>query len=348
MTTPRLPRLRFIPAALVLAIVTLAIVRAVPAAAQTAPPDAPPVEVQITVQPSTVRLGEHVRLTILVHHDERLLVAAERPLQTAELLIVDVAPETRTPPAAGGTRVTTEFGFTLAAFRLGAISPGALRVSWLRDDGVTGELVVTTPTFEVTRTITDPAADLRPLKPQLSLGEAPPLWQRPEALAGGLAVVAAAGAAAVLWRRARRRRAAAGAPSTVDETIEREARARLTAIAERQLPEQAQYEQFYGGVSATVREYLSRRFEFPATAMTTSELAAQMTAHGVERWQARLVSGLLDRCDAAVYAGRHPDPASADHDLTMAFEIVELSRPADPSEPATSPEVVTAGASERP
>lgn len=52
-----------------------------------------------------------------------------------------------------------------------------------------------------------------------------------------------------------------------------------------------------------------------------------MTSHGVDRWQARLVSGLLDRCDRAVYARQYPDPASADHDLTVAFEIVELSRP---------------------
>jgi hypothetical protein len=47
----------------------------------------------------------------------------------------------------------------------------------------------------------------------------------------------------------------------------------------------------------------------------------------VERWQARLVGGLLERCDAAVYAGQRPDPASADHDLTVAFEIIELARP---------------------
>jgi hypothetical protein len=66
-----------------------------------------------------------------------------------------------------------------------------------------------------------------------------------------------------------------------------------------------------------------------------------MTSHGVDRWQARLVSGLLERCDLAVYARQYPDPASADHDLTVAFEIVELSRPqaATPSE-ADVPEVV--------
>ena len=61
-----------------------------------------------------------------------------------------------------------------------------------------------------------------------------------------------------------------------------------------------------------------------------------MVALGVERWQARLVSGLLDRCDGAVYARRRPDPSSADHDLTVAYEIVELSRVASPGAQALS------------
>ena len=60
---------------------------------------------------------------------------------------------------------------------------------------------------------------------------------------------------------------------------------------------------------------------------TAAQLQTRMEGRGVERRQARLVAGLLDRCDAAVYAHRNPDPASADHDLTVAFEIVELSRP---------------------
>ncbi len=83
-------------------------------------------------------------------------------------------------------------------------------------------------------------------------------------------------------------------------------------------------------IAAVVRRYLSERIGFNAHALTTEELERRMTANGVDRWQARLVGGLLERCDAAVYAHRFPDPASADHDLTVAYEIVELSRPGAP------------------
>jgi hypothetical protein len=127
----------------------------------------------------------------------------------------------------------------------------------------------------------------------------------------------------VAWRRSTR------TPELVpaDVTAEEEARQRLDALAVPRTRREADYQQFYGGISLTVREYLAARFGFPAAALTTTELERRMIAEGMDRWQARLVSGLLDRCDDAVYARDYPDPASADHDLTLAYEIVELSRP---------------------
>ena len=68
------------------------------------------------------------------------------------------------------------------------------------------------------------------------------------------------------------------------------------------------FERYYGTISAVVRGYLQDRFGFRATALTASELQARMTDQGVERWQARLVSGLLDRCDAASVRAPPPRP----------------------------------------
>ena len=93
------------------------------------------------------------------------------------------------------------------------------------------------------------------------------------------------------------------------------------------LTDRERYRHFYGELSIAVRAYLAERFGFNATALTTAELSRRFEQVGVGRWQARLASGLLERCDAAVYARARPDPASADHDLTVAYEIVELSRP---------------------
>lgn len=78
----------------------------------------------------------------------------------------------------------------------------------------------------------------------------------------------------------------------------------------------------YRTLASTVRLALSRRYGLPATALTTGEIRRRMEAEGVERWHARLVGGLLEECDAVVYAGYRPASERRQHDLTTAREIV--------------------------
>ena len=84
---------------------------------------------------------------------------------------------------------------------------------------------------------------------------------------------------------------------------------------------------YYGTIAVTVRNYLTERYGFHAFALTTVELRNEMNRRGIDRWQARLVDGLLTQCDSAVYARYMPALERADHDLTAAYEIVEMSRP---------------------
>ncbi|MCC6380875.1 MAG: hypothetical protein IT304_00125 [Dehalococcoidia bacterium] len=79
----------------------------------------------------------------------------------------------------------------------------------------------------------------------------------------------------------------------------------------------------YRRLAATVRRVIAARYGFPAHALTTFELRRRMEGEGVDRWQARLVAGLLEECDAVVYAGYRPAPERRTADLTMAREIVE-------------------------
>jgi hypothetical protein len=168
---------------------------------------------------------------------------------------------------------------------------------------------------------------LRPLKPQAEVAGAPPAWQRPAMIIGTAALLLVAGRVGFTRLRHRRQTAVVAPPLEEAATAEGLARRRLQELATTAPLSRGDYDHYYGTISLVVREYLHDRFAFGAHALTTPELQQRMVSGGVERWQARLVAGLLDRCDGAVYAGRHPDPASADHDLTVAFEIIELSRP---------------------
>ena len=262
-----------------------------------------------------------------MRHQSDLLISVSAPQPAAGLELLDASPPA-TEPAGDG--LVTTFSYVMAAFALGELQPGALRVSWLRSDGTAGSVEVAAPALRVRSTLSAGDTQLRPLKPQAAIAGAPPPWQRPAtAVAGGALFALFAGAAWLMVVRRRRPE-----PEAIDAPVagpEERARLQLDRLAAARMLGERDFERYYGTISAVVRGYLQDRFGFRATALTASELQSRMTDQGVERWQARLVSGLLDRCDAAVYAHRHPDPASADHDLTAAYEIVELSTPRSPA-----------------
>ena len=297
-----------------------------------------PLEVRVDLEPREATLGDRVRMTVTVTHADTLLITIEPPAPQQALVVVETVPAATSP--VGDGRLRTEFGFTFAAFELGPVQPGAVRVLWLHEDGSAGSEVASPPPFEVVSALIGDGTALRPLKPQATFGDPPAAWLRPAIVAGAVAVAAIL-AGALVVRLRRRAPAPAAAVEPVEVGPETAARRRLEELAASGALEAGEFDAFYGTLSLVMRHYLEERFAFRATALTTRELESRMGAEGVERWQSRLAEGLLDRCDAAVYARAEPDPASADHDLTVAFEIVELSRVRAATE-------VVAGSWERP
>ncbi len=289
----------------------------------TASAQQPEIEARVELDRSALTLGDRVRVSVIVLHPENVLVDIEPPAASSSLRVIDTPPPVQTPGAEGNA--TTRFEFVLAAFAVGQQQSQPLRLTWLQEDGSEGEAQVALPPLNVQSTVAADDTVPRPLKPQLSVEGAPPAWQRPAALAAAVLAFVALGAG-IVWQQWRRRPPQPAAVPAFATLPEDEARRLLEEMAIADPLASRDYEGYYGTISIVIRGYLQERFGFGAAALTTRELERRMTAEGVERWQARLVGGLLDRCDAAVYAGRRPDPASADHDLTAAFEIVELSR----------------------
>ncbi len=284
-------------------------------------------EVTATFGEGPHAIGDRVDLVVVVTHANDVVVTVPRPTVPApEFEFVSEAIPEISPTSDGATVTTARFTYQI--FALGSMQTGPIIVRWLVDDGTSG--VMTNEPVEITITPVRGEADaaLRPLKSPLSINGAPPIWLQPLLYAStAIAVIAVliilARRAAAFWRQ--RRTPLIESPDLY--VPERSARERLDSIHGVNLVDDESFQNFYGTIAEVVRRYLSERFTFNASALTTSELERRMTGHGVDRWQARLVSGLLDRCDRAVYARHYPDPASADHDLTVAYEIVELSRP---------------------
>ncbi|MFA7248729.1 MAG: hypothetical protein WC273_03785 [Dehalococcoidia bacterium] len=284
---------------------------------------APTIQATTIFDPPSAAIGDRVTLLVRATHPDDVVVKAAAPRIEHVDVVTTIPPVPA--PAGPGTQMTT-FAFTMQAFVLGTVDTGTVRISWLRADGGGGNVDVTGAKLAIVpvRAANDQA--LRPLKPQESIAGGPAGWVRP-AIAAVIVVMLALLALAAAAFVSRRRAPAPAEVAPEDTSPEGVARRALDGLGVHAQPAHLDYQSYYGGLAVTVRTYLAARFGFNAHALTTTELERRMISHGVDRWQARLVGGLLERCDDAVYARRYPDPASADHDLTVAYEIVELSRP---------------------
>jgi hypothetical protein len=290
--------------------------------------------VEITLNRPQSSVGDRLILTLQIRHRPDVAVTAT-PDPPSYLEFGKPAISTLAMPDGA---VQTTVIWTVQPFVLGTLNLRPFPVSWVTQEGQTGRFLVQPPSIEVVPIRAPDDTGLRPLKDPVAVPGGPPAWLRPLliTLAVALSLAVLAGLSMLAWRQLRRiierwRPAPQADESPVTPvSAESSARESLDAVAGLALTGPAAFERYYGAIALVVRRYLTDRIGFNAHALTTDELERRMTANGVDRWQARLVGGLLERCDAAVYAHRFPDPASADHDLTVAYEIVELSRPGAP------------------
>jgi len=293
-------------------------------AAMTAGAGAEPVVTGVEVQaPDNLTVGDRFHLLVRLEAEKGTEVSiAAGALPIAFEVTNTPSPQRRSLP---GGREEIIFDLEVAVFLPGDVPVPPIEVAYQEPDGITGS-VLTPAALVIVESVLDPSAPLAPrgLKPQLEVGSAGSAAIFFTALGVVLAVLAVV--VLLIYRSTRPRRQPAMALETADMGPEDRARVVLEA-AGAAFERDRDFVTYYGAIAVTVRNYLTERYGFHAFALTTRELNAEMGRRGIDRWQARLVNGLLTQCDAAVYARYQPALERAGHDLTAAFEIVEMSRP---------------------
>ncbi len=282
---------------------------------------AAPASAEVTLDRTQATIGDPINLTIAVHYSAGVQVnVTNLTSQFAPFEAIASDPPNDQKTADGGV---LSLHFQVAVYQTGALPFPALQIPYTLD-GQSASIQTQPIPFTVRSVIPpgDPASDIRPLKPQLDLAlpGPPPLLRI--GIAALLLVLLAA--AVVVWRR-RRRQPPVLVPVIAPPPPEEAARAELERIAAQSELGHMDYVTQYALIAACIRRYITERYGFQASALTTTELAARMVASGVGRWRARLVADLLTECDAVHYAHYVPAPARAEADLQMAFEIVDLS-----------------------
>jgi len=291
-----------------------------------------PVVVDLIIdQPHNVTVGDAVTYTLVLEVDEGTRVALAPAAFPAEVELLGSPSETRRDLDSGREEVTLTF--RVAPFVTGQVDIPPLPVRFTNEDDTSGVIEAPGSIILVNSVLTPTDLERRDLKPQATIGTPPATWVAPALAASVGALILLVGAA--LWRRSVLRRRAMYVPPPKPVVLGPEDLARdaldKAGIAFR---EDGDYEAYYSALGVVVRKYLSDRYDFPAYALTLRELEGEMMERGLDRWQIRVAGGLLTQCDSVVYARYRPATERAEHDLTAAYEIVEMSRPLDQEEGA--------------
>lgn len=315
----RFPQFRH--ALLALLATLLGAIAVVPAAALAQQPGVQ-VEARLTRTEATV--GDRVGLEIIVRAPPGVTATApDLPLRVGDLDLIERLPDESAPD--GSER---RLRYVLSPFQTGDLFVPSIVVRYSTTDGREATVQTNALPLRVTSVIPpgDPATTVRDLRPQAVVDDEPLAipWPLIAASAGGLAALI------ILLRMLRwlfRRTRSRGPALPVYLTPEDAAHAALDELTAAGTPTRRTLKHYYTALSTVVRRYLTERYDFPALALTTTEMESRMTVQGLDRWQARLVAGLLTECDSVRYAQYVPARQRTQHDLGLAYEIVELGRP---------------------
>ncbi len=277
------------------------------------------------------RVGEVVTMTVTMTHPPGARITPPQDTGKPRWAVVG-ARQTQTPDGDEGATSTT-LELDLMAWRPGPSTLPALEVAVTSSDG--GVEVLKTEPVEV-KVLTglkddevDPKlADAKPPVPIYEYDYAPAYY------GGGAAALALVG---LLGFAIARRRMRAAQPPPPPPPIHVVALERLSGLATQELTTRPEFVLFYIQLSEIVRDYLGKRFGFPGTELTTTEIMERLEH---VRWPAGLaqddVQTWLDHCDRVKFAGHTPEQGDAEGALRRAFSFVELTRHI-PEEPPEAP-----------
>ncbi len=277
------------------------------------------VTVTARISPSNITVGDHMLLVFTVTHPEG--VSLELPNVTQDISPFEIVEVGQVQSSKRDNMVVVEAEYKVTGFMVGELSLPSIKIRYTEPAGATGE--VASPSLPVTiSSVLNPNGEegINDLKPPISIARDPiPYRQLATNSAGILALVFLMVLIVKRLTRARK----APVIDVQEESPEERARRELGRIEALYLNNgTVSYADYYSSIAGCVRSYLAQKYGPWTLGCTTKELREKMEHNGVERWQARVVYGLLDECDSVRWSRYSPATARAERAIALAYEIV--------------------------
>lgn len=282
-----------------------------------------PIEIKTKLEspqppPAGWTVGDQIPLRLTVTYSDNLRVILPQLPKTwgAFEIVKQTPPSTNQDPSSSSQQII------VTAWQPGEQQTPSFNVYYRDESDQLYEAIVSPISIHIASVLTEEDAELRALKPQVSLPH-PPVW--PWLLGAALSLVAFGAAACWLWRRLRRRPAPALAPSPPPDPRPPDviAYAELERIAQLKLPVQGEFKRHYTLVSDCLRDYVERLYHIPALDRTTNELWRALRQIRINRELVSHLRHVLDASDLVKFARHHPDVGQAESALEQARDFVQ-------------------------
>jgi hypothetical protein len=264
--------------------------------------------------PRQAHVGEELMLSVVINGANGQPVSMQLPDGSQfELLRIDTSAYAK----------SGALSYVLALYDTGSYTLPALPIAIGR--GANVDTLFTQPqTVRIVPSLPDSATALLGLKPyreqKFRLRELFAYWWI-------LAALAMAGAGWWIYRKYFRKQTAAELAAREPELPPYEQAVRdLLLLKERKYPERGMMKEFYSDYSHIMRNYLERRYHFPALEMTTFELEYEFDdAKFPPPWRQRLLP-VLQEADLVKFAKLIPAPNRADQCIELGYELLVLTK----------------------
>lgn len=286
---------------------------------------ADPVNAAVSIDRATIAVGDRIALSVIVDADVGYLPSD--PTIARQIGSFEVVQSRSVQRSNRGSQVRFIYRYSITAWVIGDLVLPSIAVPYVGPNGITGTAQTGGVPIRVV-TVVSPGEnidDIKPLKPQLAVGEEiwPAVVRIAIRLTGALALAAVA--AVVFWLLLRRRLV----PSPVQRLtpVQRTMR-ELDLLALLRLPEQGRTAEHYERLTAALRQYLVDRFGIQP-GRTSREIRVALERAGLERTQAAALFEILREGDEVRFRHARPYPAHALRTARTALEIVRRAASSD-------------------
>ena len=277
------------------------------------------VTAEARVRRSRVRIGDEIRLAILVEYPRKYTLtppSGKSPVAPFEIKKIDSQPLRK-----GQNRVQETFTLILTVFQVGDLTIPAIGLDYTDDRGNPGQVStgsVSVKVLSVGKKLID-KDDIRPIKSQVSMGLRY-FWSW---VMGLIALALFLIVAVMIVRRKIREYKDAESRKPPHERVKIE----IGRLKDHGYLEEKNYKAFYSELSDILRRYLERRFGLEALESTTTELLDKLQSRSLEKEVRDEIREVLSEVDLVKFAKFAPSYELAGRLESLLVDAVDHMKP---------------------